>query len=926
MDRWKEISELYHAALGRPEPERVAFLDGCGKDEEVRREVVSLLAHESKGESLLERPPLQVAARIMAKDGLALPQPSELTGAAITLPAQVVPGGMLGPYKIEERIGQGGMGEVWKASDTRLRRSVAIKTSQGRFSDRFEREAHAIAALNHPHICALYDVGPNYLVMELLEGDTLRERLKKGKLSVEETLKYGLQIAEALAEAHEKGVIHRDLKPGNVVLTKNGAKVLDFGLAKSTSDESLTTSNIVMGTPAYMSPEQRDGRACSERTDLFALGLLLYEMATGRQIAPGVLLKKERLPDRLMRVIERCLATEPDERWQSAKEVADELAKAREDAIRFKSGSKPRFGISGGYAVGSAAVLLMLIAGGVFWWKWAQPSPLTDQDVLVMADFTNNTGDAAFDGALHQALAFELEQSPFLKIMDDQQVNQTIQLMGRPAGQRITNDIAHEVCVREGEKATIGGSITVLGKSYQIALQATNCQTGATLAREQAEAEDKDHVLKAVALAARGMRAKLGESLPSIQKTERPWYDSNNHDSGVTTNSLEALKEFHFGMDLLGQNSSSEAIPHFQRAIELDPDFAVAHLELGVVHSNTGQAVLGEKSYAKAFALINRVSERERLAILGSYYKNVTGELSKAIAVDQMLVRAYPRSALGHNWLFGIYLATGEYEKALEHGLEEARMEPRIPMFQFNLCIVYVKLDRFDEAKAVLERIAQKEPGNLPLHLHRLSIALIQEDQRVQKEEIQWLEGKSEESMSLHLQFLNAIVHGQRRLAKGLFQREFEMAQRQRLALGGKPSPSMVDGQMGDCEAARKAGINTILCMDASALRLAQEMEAKNPPSNPDATNLLYLRGLEALSAGKGPAAAAEFQKIVDHKGRNWGLFYSPAHLYLARAQAKAGEIAKARGAYEDFLALWKDADRDLPFYIQANKELARLR
>jgi serine/threonine protein kinase len=307
-ERRQQIAKLYRAA--REHGAKVL----ASVDPDLRCEVESLLAQDA------------------TKSG-AIDHPAEFAGETMMLPAQVASGVMLGPYKIEARIGQGGMGEVWKAHDTRLRRSVAIKTSHAQFSDRFEREAHAIAALNHPHICAIHDVGPNFLVMELLEGDTLAERLKKGKLSIAETLQYGTQIAGALAEAHSKGVIHRDLKPGNVVLTKNGAKVLDFGLAKSISDETLTVPNVVMGTPAYMAPEQREGRDCDARTDIFALGLLLCEMATGTRAAPGVAPEMEHLPERLAHVIERCLAIEPAERWQSATDVSAELALASEDSF-----------------------------------------------------------------------------------------------------------------------------------------------------------------------------------------------------------------------------------------------------------------------------------------------------------------------------------------------------------------------------------------------------------------------------------------------------------------------------------------------------------------------------------------------------------------------------------------------------------------
>ena len=400
----------------------------------------------------------------------------------------------------------------------------------------------------------------------------------------------------------------------------------------------------------------------------------------------------------------------------------------------------------------AAAVVVILVSGAAYSRFRTHPKPLTDQDVLVMADFTNTTGDAAFDGALRQALAFDLEESPFLKIMDDQEVDQTLRLMGRPAGQQITNDIAHEVCVREGQKATIGGSIASLGKTYAIALQAVNCQTGATLAREEVEAEDKEHVIKAVAKAVTGMRAKLGESLSSIQKTERSQED-------VTTNSLEALKAFRLGFDLMAQAASNqEAIPHFQRAIELDPNFASAYLFLCLAYGNTGQFALEAESLSKAFALADRVSERERLNISGWYYERVTHDLNKAIDAYQMQVRSYPRVADGYHFLGSAYMVKGEYERALEPLQESARLAPRNLILQARLAEAYVALDRFDEAKAVAEKgFAQKIDGPA-IHQLLLRIAYIQDDQAAQAKEIQWLAGKPAEVRSLDLQVVNALA------------------------------------------------------------------------------------------------------------------------------------------------------------------------
>ncbi len=551
---------------------------------------------------------------------------------------------------------------------------------------------------------------------------------------------------------------------------------------------------------------------------------------------------------------------------------------------------------------------MVLVLGAAYSRFHTRARPFTDQDVLVLADFTNSTGDAAFDGALRQALAFDLEESPFLKIMDDQEVNQTLKLMDRAPGDRITNDIAHEVCVREGQKATIGGSIAGLGKSYAIALQAVSCQSGATLAREEAEAEDKEHVVKAMAKAATALRAKLGESLSSIQKTER-----NRQEADVTTNSLEALKAFQLGFEVMTQaDLSREAIPHFQRAIELDPNFAYAYYFLGVAYYNSGQLVLEAEPLSKAFALADRVSERERLSISGWYYQRVAHDLNKAIDAYQTVVRAYPREADGYHTLGAAYALKGEFEKALEQHQKSGRLAPLNSILQVRLAADYVFLDRLDEAKAVLEKPFAQGLDGPNLHDGLLLIAYLQNDEAAQDKEIQWFAGKPEESRGLQRQATNALVHGQRRKMKDLFQQAAEVRQRQGLASTGPLSP-IYDAFMGDCEAARKAKSNPalVLCGDPVAIKLAEERDAKNPPPNLDTADLLYRRG--------------EFQKILDHKGRNWGPYYSLAYLGLARGAAKAGDTAKAKQAYQDLLALWKDADPDIPFLIEAHKEYARL-
>jgi Tol biopolymer transport system component len=337
-ERWRQIEDLYN--LARDHGDGVL----ANADSDLREEVEALLAQNSTG--------------MLDKDALSLPRDSTETQAGI--------GSQLGPYKIEALLGQGGMGQVFRAIDTRLGREVAIKVSQERFTDRFEREARAIAALNHPNICTLHDVGPNYLVMELVEGETLAARLRRGKLPMEQTIRYGAQIASALFAAHAKGVIHRDLKPVNVMVTKIGVKVLDFGLAKSIRDETLTVTNAVMGTPAYMAPEQREGKTCDARADIYALGLVLLEMATGRRAAPGEPAQLDSLPEKLTHLVKACLAEDPDNRLQSVQDVKLELEWIRDTG---PESAAPRVAATAHWRAGLPwALFAAALAFAVFAW------------------------------------------------------------------------------------------------------------------------------------------------------------------------------------------------------------------------------------------------------------------------------------------------------------------------------------------------------------------------------------------------------------------------------------------------------------------------------------------------------------------------------------------------------------------------------
>jgi eukaryotic-like serine/threonine-protein kinase len=858
----------------------------------------------------------------------------------------------LGPYRVEGKLGEGGMGEVFRAVDTRLGRAVAVKTAHERFSLRFDREARAIASLNHPNICTLHDVGPNYLVMEFVDGETIAQRLKEGPMPVELVCRYAAQIAAALAEAHAKGIIHRDLKPGNIMIAKSGIKVLDFGLAKSCQDETVTGSHMVVGTPAYMAPEQREGRPADARSDIYSFGCVLYEMLTGARVGSQ---RKRIASQKLDRIVTRCLEEDPGRRWQSAAEVERELAGVTATGSRRK------------YMLAAGVGLLGLLAAAYVY--FGRAPKLTDKDTIVLADFVNSTGDPVFDGTLRQGLAIQLEQSPFLKIMDDEQVQGVLRRMSLPLGARVTNPVAHEICVREGAAATIDGAIAALGKSYVITLQAITCQDGATLAREQIQASDKEHVLNAVGTAATRMRARLGESRTSIQKLNRPLEQ-------VTTTSLEALQNYSESLSVMGQGQFLAAVPLLERSIALDPKFAMGYLYLGVAYEQAGDLAMKREYERKAFGLIDRVSEFERDWIAASYYEN-TGELDKAIGFYRSGIRNYPRYWGFHNSLGMHQVDLGQYEEGLREGLEAAGLQPGVePPYRRQLD-AFMCLNRLGEARRLTEKLRAQGLGAARIHQRFLELAYVDGDEAAIDRETQWFAGKPDEYLSLGLQAAYRNVHGQRRESHKLFQRAAEAAWRLGLpnvASEYEEADAQADALSGNCHTARYLGrpaLALAICGDAAraekfaaetsklfpngtiwnavqlpeiraaiALHRGQparsvEELASASPYERAFVDPIYLRGLAYLRLKHGAEAAAEFQKIVDHKGANWASgwrhpywaqFYSLSYLGLARGAALAGETPKAKKAFEDFFELWREADPDILILQQAKAEYAKLR
>jgi serine/threonine protein kinase/Flp pilus assembly protein TadD len=931
-ERFRQIEELYHAAREATAAERAALL--AQADPELRREVESLLARQAGGE-FMDRPAIRNASELL-----------EESTATI-----LCPGACLGPYRIESKLGEGGMGQVFRAIDTRLGRAVAIKATHQQFGARFEREARAISSLNHTNICTLYDVGPNYLVMELVEGETIAHRLEHGPLPVESVCLYGLQIAAALAEAHGKGIVHRDLKPGNIMIAKSGVKVLDFGLAKSGQDETITGSHMVMGTPAYMAPEQREGKPADTRSDIYSFGCVLYEMSTSARVTS----RRKRIPSRkLERLISRCLEEDPARRWQSAAELERELAGVTTTGSRGK------------LMLAVAGAILGLLAASYFYFHRSRT--LSNKDTIVLADFLNNTGDSVFDDTLRQGLAIQLEQSPFLRIMDDEQVQRVLHLMSLPPGARITNPIAHEICVREGAAATIDGAIASLGKNYVITLQAITCQDGATLAREQIQAEDKEHVLNAVGTAAAAVRAKLGESLNSIRKLNRPLEQ-------VTTPSLEALQNYTAGTSEMIRGQSLTAVPLFERATTLDPKFAMAYFYIGIAYEVAGDMGRSREYVSKAFGLIDRLSELERYRVTADYYAK-NGELEKAIDAYQLGAHNYPRDWGFHNQLGMTYIDLGQYEEGLREGQEAARLQPDIEQPCRRQLDAYICLNRLPEAKELAQKLRVQGLAGPRIHQRFLEMAYIQEDRAAADREIQWFALKPEEYVSFGLQAAHLNVYGQRRESSELYRRAAGTALRRgvpQVAAEFDEADARADALSGNCQAVRRQGRSALALALCGAAAQAEKLAAETSKLFPNGTiwnavqlpeiraaialarnqpaqsvELLrsaspyegayfeasYLRGLAYLRLKKGVQAEVEFQKILDHKGANWGSrwrdpywaqCYSLSYLGLARASALAGDTAKAKKAFEDLFALWKTADPDIPILQQAKAEYARL-
>jgi len=927
---------------------------------------------------------------------------------------------------------------------------------------RFANERQSLAMMDHPNIARIFDAGATtkgrpYFVMEYIEGEPMTQYCDRKRMTTRERLALFLAVCRAVQHAHQKGVIHRDLKPSNVLVTEQDGtpvpKVIDFGIAKAIDKWAVENTLLpqfgqIVGTPEYASPEQADTTGViDEASDVYSLGVLLYELLIGALPFDTATLRNAGLAEMLRIIREEEAPSLPRKLTLMGAAATDIAARRRTDPVSLRrlvdgdlnsiaikaleKAREPRYAsvsdLAGDIqryledrpvlasppgrlyrtrkflrrhrlaALGTAVGLVFLVLSGVTIWSLVRDSvgrpKLTDKDTLILADFDNKTGDPVFDDTLRQGLSVELQQSPFLTLISDIKIQQTLALMGQPKEARLTTEIAQQICERTASAAVLEGSIARVGSQYVLGLRAKDCNTGNILDQEQAAAAKREDVLNSLTEMSRKFRTRVGESLATVEKHSTPLAEA-------TTSSLEALKAYSTANKVNLSSGSPAAIPLLRRAVEIDPNFAMAHAYLGLLYSTIGESVLSAESTTKAWQLRDRASDREKFFIDWSYDRQVTGNLEKAYQTLELWLQTYPRGdqppLRAEALLAGLAgHGTGRFERALEISKKEIADEPDTYPGYSGVALGNYFLDRFPEAESTLQRASERKldnPNRLPM---RYNIAVLKGDKDQMDRVLVLAKGKrGAEYPIAHAEALALVRSGRLRAAPRSSNRAVDLALQEgehEAAASYQAARAVWEAVCGNAAEAKKdavaalgvshgrdveyaAGLALAYSGDSSRSEaLAGDLEKRFPEDTfVRFTYVPVLRALTALGRGK-PAdsverlqdalryelaanglnfghyylgglhsayvrgeallamhryaeAAAEFQKILDHRGLV-GLdpIGALAHLQLGRTFGLSGDMAKAKASYEAFLALWKDADPDIPVLKSAKGEYDRL-
>ncbi|MCC6362655.1 MAG: protein kinase [Bryobacterales bacterium] len=944
------------------------------------------------------------------------------------------------------------MGAVYLAAQEKpIRRNVALKVikvgmdSAGVLA-RFNRERQALALMNHSSIARILDAGTAadgrpYFVMEYVEGVAITRYCDLQRYSVSKRLNLFLSVCRALHHAHEKGVIHRDIKPSNVLVAEQDGqpvpKVIDFGIAKAAGrleDTLLTQFGQMIGTPQYASPEQADlaGGEVGPASDVYSLGVLLYELLVGsvpfdqarlgqaglsdmlriiREEDPPSLRSRLTEPDTdtgavaasrdtdpaalrklvsgdLERVTRKALEKPPLRRYSSVAEFATDVERflagqsvlASAPDIRYRTATFFRR-----HRVGAAVCAATVLAFTAGWFGFHRRAPsLTARDTIVLADFGNSTGDAAFDDTLRLSLTMQLAQSPFLSIQPDGRIRQTMRQMKQPPDARLNQDVAREVCERLGSAAVVEGSIGRMGSQYALNLSMRACQTGELLDSRQGLAARKEDVLAVLAGMAKDLRSKAGESLAMVEKHSAPIAEA-------TTASLDALKAFSAGRRVWAREGPQQAIPHYQRAVQIDPGFAMAYADLGVMYGELDEFEAAAANVAKAYALRERVTDSERLQLALQYERSVTGDLEKARLAAELWAETYPRAPQPRGYLSGTMTAIfGRYEDTASHARKAIQLDPDFGIAYFHLSRSYLKMGKYREAEEVVTRALQRGIDNQEILLQQYDLAFLRRDDAAMQAVLarSQLKPDARQLIMLH-HAMTLACQGRLASARNNVDQVISAAQRgryrQRVA-EARSVEAVWESFAGNAAAARRAAAAALspfsgrevrygaalalamagdstaartltnelakgypedtyvqlqylpvlraqLALDAGQPAEAIEALAKARPTEMGTVRAavgelypIYFRGLAHMAAHRAREAAQDFQRILDHPAAFINDPVGPAtRLQLARALNAAGDKARARAAYRELIELWRDADAAMPVLVQAKAEAGRL-